>query len=115
VIIDPANIPDSEVPRVVYLIARSASAALRARGATDARLWKSEPTALAFWCGLTRGNLLVMLRILTAILKVSDARTGSRKRDKIRFYAARKCLAGAAACAELIPPGPVHGIPPLKI
>lgn len=113
--IDPDNIPDSEVARVVYLIARAVSVALRARGATDKRLWKSEATPLAAWCGLTRGNLLIMLRILIAVLKASDARMGSRKRNRIRFMAARKCLAGATACAELVPRGPVRGVPPIEI
>ncbi len=114
--IDPDNIPDSEVARVVYLIARAVSAALIARGATDTRLWKrARPTPLACWCGLSQGNLLVMLRILTATLRGSDARTGPRRRDKVRFMAARKCLAGATSCAHIVPPGPQQGIPPLKI
>lgn len=113
--IDPDNIPDSEVARVIYLIARAVSVALIARGATDKRLWKAEPTPLAFWCGLSQGNLLIMLRILTATLQASDARTGSRRRDKVRFYSARKCLAGAASCAHIVPPGPVQGVPPFKI
>ena len=113
--IDPDNIPQSEVARVLYLIARAVSVALRARGATDKRLWKASPTALAFWCGLTRGNLLVMMRILTAVLRASDARTGPRRYDKVRFMAVRKCLAGAIACSHRIPAGPEYGVPPLKI
>ncbi len=114
--IDPDNIPQSEVARVIYLIARAVSVALRARGATDVRLWQAEPTPLAFWCGLTRGNLLVMLRILIATLRASDARTGPRNSRKVvRFMAARKCLAAASLSAYLIPDGPTHGVPPLKI
>ncbi len=113
--INPDKIPDSEVARIIYLIARAVSVALRTRGATDIRLWKAQPMPLALWCGLTRGNLLIMLRILTATLQASDSRTGSCKRNKVRFHAARKCLAGATACAHMIPVGPVTGVPPLKI
>ena len=113
--IDPDNIPDSEVARVVYLIARAVSVALRDRGATDKRLWKAKVTPLAFWCGLSRGNLLIMLRILTATLRASDARTGPKRYGKVRFQSVRKCLAAATDSSEMVPRGPVQGVPPLEI
>lgn len=105
-----------ELPRVIYLCACAVSVALAARGALDDRLYRTKPTPLALWAGMTRGNLLVVVRLLVESISESDVRRSPRnERGKLRFRAARKCASAAMDHARLVPVGPVRGEPPLEI
>jgi hypothetical protein len=110
------DLPTVELARVIYLTACAISVALAARGALDDRLYRTKPTPLALWAGLSRGNLLVLLRLLVESIAESDVRRGSRnERGKLRFKVARKCVQAAMELARLVPVGPVYGEPPLEI
>lgn len=108
--------PTIELARLIYLSASAVSVALAARGARDDRLYRTPPTPLAFWAGLTRGNLLALIRLLVESIAESDKRRGSRnERGGVRFKVARRCVQGAMDHAKLVPVGPVHGEPPIRI
>ena len=110
------EIPDDERARVVYLTASAVSTALRARGGVDPRLYVSRTTELALWAGLIRGNLLALMRLLVDIIRISDAERGCRTPlGKVRYQAARFCLAASIDCCALIPAGPEQGTPPLEV
>jgi hypothetical protein len=92
------------------------SVALAARGALDDRLYRTKPTPLAFWAGLTRGNLLALIRLLVESIAESDVRRGRHnERGKLRFKVARRCAQAAMDHAKLVPVGPIQGNPPLEI
>lgn len=111
-----SDVPTVELARVVYLTAGAVSSALRARGATSVHLYRTMATPLGMWAGLTRGNLLVLIRLLMDSIRESDVRRGSHNaRGKVRFKAARSCLRVAIDLAPLVPAGSVRGVPPLKI
>lgn len=109
-----ADVPGSERARVVYLSASAIGTALRARGATDGRLYSSHVTLLALWAGLSRGNLLALMRLLLELIDANDV-AGDRLTDRgtLRFRAARGCLKASMDAATLLPKGPVCGIPPV--
>lgn len=110
------NVPTRELARLIYLTACAVSVALTTRGAVDDRLYRTKPTPLALWAGLTRGNLLALIRLLVEGVRESDIRRGSRnERGKLRFKVARLCSNAAMDHAKLVPVGPVCGKPPLKI
>ena len=110
------DVPTVELARMIYLSACAVSVALSVRGARDIYLYKAKPTPLAFWAGLTRGNLLALIRLLVESIAESDERRGKRnERGKLRFKWARLCSKAAMNHARLVPVGPVYGNPPIKI
>ena len=111
-----SDLPTVELARVIYLSAGAVSVALSARGVRDGRLYRAKPSPLALWAGLTRGNLLVLIRLLVESIHESDERRGSRnERGHLRFKVARVCSNAAMEHAQLVPVGPVFGEPPLRI
>jgi hypothetical protein len=101
---------------MIYLSACAVSCALAVRGALDDRLYRTPPTPLAFWAGLTRGNLLALIRLLVESVAESDRRRGPRnERGHVRFKVARRCAQAAMDHAKRVPVGPVYGNPPIKI
>ena len=112
----PAEIPTPELSRVIYLAACAISTALRVRGVEHEHLYQAKATSLSLWVGLTRGNLLAMMRILIDSIRESDIRRGSRnERGKVRFLHARRCAKTMLDYSIVVPMGPVYGTPPIKI
>lgn len=111
-----SDVPTIELARVIYLTAGALSSALRTRGAVNGYLYRAPPTSLGMWAGLTRGNLLALARLLLESIHESDVRRGRHnERGKLRFRAARDCLAVVFRCATLVPAGAMRGVPPLEI
>lgn len=114
--ITPAQIPDHDLGRIVYLCAGAISTALRARGADDSRLYPDHPTPLALWAGLNRGHLLALLNLMVGAIRASDARRGvTTQRGHVRFRAARACAQSAVSWAQIVPVGTITSDPPLEI